>query len=181
MENSKYETITLGAGCFWCVEAIFDRINGVISVTSGYSGGSVENPTYKEVCSVVTGHAEVVQVVYDPSVIPFAKILEIYFKTHDPTTLDRQGADIGTQYRSVIFYHTEEQRKVAIEIKDILNKSGIWKDQIITTIEPFKNFYKAENYHQDYFANNGKQPYCQMVINPKVEKFEKLFKEYLKK
>jgi len=181
MENSKYETITLGAGCFWCVEAIFDKINGVISVASGYSGGSVENPTYKEVCSGVTGHAEVVQVVYDPSVIPFAKILEIYFKTHDPTTLDRQGADIGTQYRSVIFYHTEEQRKVAIEIKDILNKSGIWKDQIITTIEPFKNFYKAENYHQDYFANNGKQPYCQMVINPKVEKFEKLFKEYLKK
>lgn len=181
MENSKYETITLGAGCFWCVEAIFDRINGVISVTSGYSGGSVENPTYKEVCTGVTGHAEVVQVVYDPAKIPFAKILEIYFKTHDPTTLDQQGVDAGTQYRSVIFYHTEEQRKVAHEVKDLLDKSGIWKDPIVTAIELYRNFYKAENYHQDYFANNGKQPYCQMVINPKVEKFEKLFKEYLKK
>ena len=181
MENSKYETITLGAGCFWCVEAIYDRVNGVISVTSGYSGGSVENPTYKEVCTGVTGHAEVVQVVYDPSIIPFAKILEIYFKTHDPTTQDRQGADVGTQYRSVIFYHTEEQRKVAHEVKDLLDKSGIWKDHIITAIEPFKNFYKAENYHQDYFENNGKQPYCQMVIHPKVDKFEKLFKDYLKK
>lgn len=179
--KTKYETITLGAGCFWCVEAIYSRINGVISVTSGYSGGHTENPTYKEVCTGETGHAEVVQVVYDPMVIPLAKILEVYFKTHDPTTLNRQGADIGTQYRSVIFYHSEEQKRVALEIKDLLNKSGIWSDPIVTTIEPFRNFYKAENYHQDYFANNAKQPYCQMVINPKVEKFEKLFKEYLKK
>lgn len=177
----KYETITLGAGCFWCVEAIYSRVNGVISATSGYAGGHVENPSYKEVCTGETGHAEVVQVVYDPKVIPLAKILEIYFKTHDPTTLNRQGADIGTQYRSVIFYQTEEQHKVASEVKEMLNKSGIWSDPIVTSIEPFKNFYKAENYHQDYFDNNKKQPYCQMVITPKVEKFEKLFKDYMKK
>jgi peptide-methionine (S)-S-oxide reductase len=177
----KYETITLGAGCFWCVEAIYSRVNGVISATSGYAGGHVENPSYKEVCTGETGHAEVVQVVYDPKVIPLAKILEIYFKTHDPTSLNRQGADIGTQYRSVIFYQTEEQHKVAKEVKEMLDKSGIWSDPIVTSIEPFKNFYKAENYHQDYFDNNKKQPYCQMVITPKVEKFEKLFKEYMKK
>ncbi len=178
---SKYETITLGAGCFWCVEAIYDRVNGVISVTSGYSGGHTENPTYKEVCTGETGHAEVVQVVYDPNIIPFAKILEIYFKTHDPTSLNRQGADAGTQYRSIIFYHNEEQKKVALEVKELLNKSGLWSEPIVTRIEPFTTFYKAENYHQDYFANNAKQPYCQMVVNPKVEKFEKLFKDYLKK
>lgn len=179
--SSKYETITLGAGCFWCVEAIYDRVNGVISVTSGYSGGHTENPTYKDVCSGETGHAEVVQVVYDPTVIPFAKILEIYFKTHDPTSLNRQGADVGTQYRSVIFYHNQKQKEVAEEVKAMLDKSGLWSDKIVTVIEPFKNFFKAENYHQDYFANNKKQPYCQMVVNPKVEKFEKLFKDYLKK
>jgi len=179
--ETKYETITLGAGCFWCVEAIYDRLNGVVSVTSGYSGGQVENPTYAAVCTGETGHAEVVQIVFDPKIIPFAKVLEIYFKTHDPTTLNRQGADIGTQYRSVIFYHNEEQKKVAQEVKEMLNKSGIWSDPIVTSIDVFTNFYKAENYHQDYFANNAKQPYCQMVVNPKVEKFEKLFKDYLKK
>ncbi|MHC1704291.1 MAG: peptide-methionine (S)-S-oxide reductase MsrA [Tenuifilaceae bacterium] len=179
--ETKYETITLGAGCFWCVEAIYDRLNGVISVTSGYSGGQVENPTYAAVCTGETGHAEVVQIVFDPKIIPFAKVLEIYFKTHDPTTINRQGADIGTQYRSVIFYHNEEQKKVAQEVKEMLNKSGIWSDPIATSIDPITNFYKAENYHQDYFANNAKQPYCQMVVNPKVEKFEKLFKDYLKK
>jgi len=182
MENtSKYETITLGAGCFWCVEAIYDRVNGVISVTSGYSGGHTENPTYKDVCTGETGHAEVVQVVYDPTIIPFAKILEIYFKTHDPTMLNRQGADVGTQYRSVIFYHNQKQKEVAEEVKAMLDKSGLWSDNIVTVIESFKNFFKAENYHQDYFANNKRQPYCQMVVNPKVEKFEKLFKDYLKK
>lgn len=179
--SSRYETITLGAGCFWCVEAIYDRVNGVISVTSGYSGGHTVNPTYKDVCTGETGHAEVVQIEYDPTIIPFAKILEIYFKTHDPTTLNRQGEDVGTQYRSVIFYHTEKQKEVAEEVKTMLDKSGIWKDKIVTVIEPFKNFYKAENYHQEYFEHNSKQPYCQMVINPKVEKFEKLFKDYLKK
>lgn len=182
MENtSKYETITLGAGCFWCVEAIYSRVNGVISATSGYSGGELKNPTYKEVCSGETGHVEVVQVVYDPTVVPLAKILEIYFKTHDPSQLNRQGADIGEQYRSVIFYQNENQKKVATEVKEMLVKSGIWSDPIVTAIEPLKNFYKAENYHQDYFENNPKQPYCQMVVNPKVEKFEKLFKDYLKK
>lgn len=182
MENtSKYETITLGAGCFWCVEAIYSRVNGVISATSGYSGGELKNPTYKEVCSGETGHVEVVQVVYDPSDVPLAKILEIYFKTHDPTQLNRQGADIGEQYRSVIFYQNENQKKVATEVKEMLGKAGIWSDPIVTAIEPLKNFYKAENYHQDYFENNPKQPYCQMVVNPKVEKFEKLFKDYLKK
>jgi len=179
--DHKYETITLGAGCFWCVEAIYDRVNGVIRVTSGYSGGHTENPTYKDVCTGETGHAEVVQVVYDPAVIPFAKILEIYFKTHDPTSLNRQGADAGTQYRSVIFYHSEEQKKVALEVKELLNKSGLWSDPIVTRIDPFATFYRAENYHQDYFENNTKQPYCQMVVNPKVEKFEQLFKDYLKK
>jgi peptide-methionine (S)-S-oxide reductase len=179
--NQKYETITLGAGCFWCVEAIYSRVNGVVSVTSGYSGGHVEKPTYQDVCTGSTGHAEVIQVVYDPKLIPLGKVLEIYFKTHDPTTLNQQGADIGTQYRSVIFYQTDEQKRIAQEVKDLLNKSGIYSDPIVTAIEPFKNFYKAETYHQDYFANNKKQPYCQMVINPKVEKFEKLFKDYLKK
>ena len=181
LENKKQETITLGAGCFWCVEAIYSRVNGVISVTSGYSGGHVENPTYGDVCTGKTGHAEVIQVVYNPTVIPLAKLLEVYFKTHDPTTLNRQGADVGKQYRSVIFYSTEEQKRVAQEVKDLLSKSSIWSDPIVTAIEPFKNFYKAESYHQDYFEHNKKQPYCTMVINPKVEKFEKLFKDYLKK
>jgi len=179
--NQQYQTISLGAGCFWCVEAIYSRVNGVISATSGYSGGDVENPTYKDVCTGETDHVEVVQVVFDPKLIPFAKVLEIYFQTHNPTTLNRQGADVGTQYRSVIFYQSEDQKKIAQEVKDMLNKSGIWSDPIVTTIEPIKNFYKAENYHQDYFENNSRQPYCQMVIIPKVEKFEKLFKEYLKK
>lgn len=181
IDNKNQETITLGAGCFWCMEAIYSRVNGVISVASGYSGGHVENPNYTEVCTGETGHAEVVQVVFDPKIIPFAKILEIYFKTHDPTTLNRQGADVGTQYRSVIFYHTDKQKKVAQEVKEMLDKSGIWNDPIVTSIEPFQIFYRAESYHHDYFANNSKQPYCQMVINPKVEKFEKLFKDYLKK
>jgi methionine-S-sulfoxide reductase len=181
LENKNYETITLGAGCFWCVEAIYSRINGVISVTSGYSGGNTENPSYNDVCTGKTGHAEVIQVIYDPTVIPLAKILEVYFKTHDPTTLNRQGADSGTQYRSVIFYHTDEQKRVAQEVKDLLDKSGIWSDPIVTAIEPFKSFYRAESYHQDYFEINAEQSYCRMVINPKVEKFEKLFREYLKK
>ena len=181
LENKNQESIVLGAGCFWCVEAIYSRLNGVISVTSGYSGGNVANPTYEDVCTGQTGHAEVVQVVYDPTVIPLAKILEVYFKTHDPTSLNRQGADVGTQYRSVIFYTTEEQKRIALEVKDLLSKSSIWSDPIVTVIEPFKNFFKAETYHQDYFEHNKKQPYCTMVINPKVEKFEKLFKEYIKK
>ncbi len=179
--NQSYQTATFGAGCFWCVEAVFSRLKGVQSVTSGYSGGHVKNPSYKEVCTGETGHAEAVQVVFDPKEIAYAKLLEIFFKTHDPTTLNRQGADVGTQYRSVIFYHNDEQRKTAVELKEMLDKSGIWDDPIVTIIEPFKEFYKAEGYHQDYFVNNKNQPYCQMVVNPKVEKFEKLFKDYLKK
>jgi len=181
METSKYETVTLGSGCFWCTEAIYSRVNGVISAISGYSGGDIENPTYNQVCTGETGHAEVVQVVYDPEIITFAKILEIFFKTHNPTTLNRQGADIGTQYRSVIFYHTDEQKRVAEEVKEMLSKSGIWSEPVATSVEPFTGFYKAESYHQDYFENNSNQPYCQVVINPKMEKFEKLFKNYLKK
>lgn len=180
MNNNNLETATLGAGCFWCVEAIFERVNGVEEVLSGYSGGKIANPTYREVSSGLTGHAEVVQVRFDPTVISYAKILEIFFKTHNPTMLNRQGADVGTQYRSVIFYHTDEQKKVAEEVKQMLNKAGIWKDPIVTEINPFSAFYKAEDYHQNYLANNKKQPYCQMVILPKIDKFEKLFKDYLK-
>ncbi len=178
--NVKNETVTLGAGCFWCVEAIFSRVNGVIKVESGYSGGHVVNPTYQEVCTGNTGHAEVVQVTFNPDIIPFAKILEIYFKTHDPTTLNRQGDDIGTQYRSVIFYHNEEQMVTAIEIKNQLEAAGIWSKPIITAIEPYKNFYKAEDYHQSYYEGNRNQSYCRMVITPKLEKFEKVFSDYLK-
>ncbi len=180
MNETKYEVATLGAGCFWCVEAVLTRLNGVETVESGYSGGKIANPTYREVSSGLTGHAEVVQVTYDPSKIPYAKILEVFFKTHNPTTLNRQGADVGTQYRSVIFYHTDEQKKIAEEVKEMLNKSGIWNDPIVTEVTKFSAFYKAEDYHQDYFENNKNQPYCSMVIVPKVEKFEKLFKEYLK-
>lgn len=179
--SSRTETVTLGAGCFWCVEAIFSRVNGVVKVESGYAGGHVKNPTYQEVCTGTTGHAEVVQVTFNPDVIPFTKILEIYFKTHDPTTLNRQGADIGTQYRSVIFYHTEEQKVTAQEIISQLEVSGIWSNPIVTAVEPFINFYKAEDYHQNYYEGNKNQPYCRMVITPKLEKFEKVFNDYLKK
>jgi len=180
MKASASETITLGAGCFWCVEAIFSRIDGVVKVESGYSGGSAVNPTYREVCNGNTGHTEVVQVTFDPEVIPLAKILEIYFKTHDPTTLNRQGADVGFQYRSVIFYYSQEQKKIAEEIKAELEKARIWNSPVVTAIEPFKNFYKAEDYHQEYYENNKNQPYCRMVITPKVDKLEKVFADYLK-
>lgn len=180
MNNNKMEIATLGAGCFWCVEAIFLRVNGVEEVVSGYSGGKIANPTYREVSSGLTGHAEVVQVKFNPSVISYAKILEIFFKTHNPTMLNRQGADVGTQYRSAIFYHSDEQKTVAEEVKQMLDGAGVWNDPIVTEISPFTAFYKAEDYHQDYLTNNKRQPYCQMVIMPKVEKFEKLFKDYLK-
>jgi peptide-methionine (S)-S-oxide reductase len=180
-KNNNYQTVTLGAGCFWCVEAIFERLDGVISATSGYSGGSVKNPTYKEVCTGRTGHAEVIQVVFDPAVLPFAKLLEVFFKTHDPTTLNRQGADVGTQYRSAIFYHNDEQKKIAEEIKALLNKEKVWSDPIVTEITPFSNFFIAEDYHQEYFENNPNEGYCRMVVAPKVAKFEKLFQDYLKK
>ena len=180
-DNSKMEQDTFGAGCFWCVEAIFERVNGVIKVESGYAGGHVKNPDYKEVTRGATGHAEVIQLVYDPELISFTALLEILFKTHDPTTLNRQGADVGTQYRSCILYHNEEQREKAREVIDELDRAGIWNDPIVTTLEPFTNFYSAEQYHQEYFVNNPNNGYCRLVIQPKVEKFEKLFKDLLKK
>jgi len=181
MKNTDLVTATLGAGCFWCVEAIFERVNGVHDVVSGYTGGKIANPTYREVSSGLTGHAEVVQVRFDPTVISYAKILEIFFKTHNPTMLNRQGADVGTQYRSAIFYHSEDQKSIAYDVKNMLSRAAIWNDPIVTEITPFTAFYKAEDYHQNYLENNTKQPYCQMVILPKIDKFEKLFEEYLKK
>lgn len=178
--NSQNEMATFGSGCFWCTEAIFDRVKGVISAESGYSGGSVPNPSYEAVCTGRTGHAEVIQIQYDPKVISYDELLEIFWKTHDPTTLNRQGADTGTQYRSVIFYHDELQKKKAEYYKEKLGASGIWKDDIVTEISPFKKFYRAEDYHQEYYEKNPYQGYCSFVITPKVEKFEKVFKEKLK-
>ena len=178
--DEKRELATFGGGCFWCVEAIFERVNGVFSAESGYSGGHIRNPDYKQVTSGTTGHAEVVQIAYDPSVISYQELLEIFFKTHDPTTLNRQGADVGTQYRSIVLYHNEVQRDLASQVIDKLEEEGIWNDPIVTTVEPFEAFYSAEAYHQEYYENNPNQGYCRLVINPKVEKFEKVFKEKLK-
>lgn len=177
-QQNKHETITLGAGCFWCTEAVFQRVQGVITVESGYSGGNISNPTYREVTSGLTGHAEVVQVVFDPDIIPLKSILEIFWRTHDPTTLNRQGADVGTQYRSAIFYHNDHQKNTAERLKNELNNAHIWDRPIVTEITPFDAFYKAEDYHQNYFRNNLNQPYCQFVIVPKLEKFEKLFRSF---
>jgi len=180
--NAKLDTITFGGGCFWCTEAIFQRLNGVESVASGYSGGKIKNPSYKEVCSGMTGHAECTQIVYDANKISLAEILQVFFKTHDPTTLNKQGADEGTQYRSVIFYRNEVQKKVAEEIKDGLDKSGAFTDPIVTEVTAFDIFYKAEDYHQNYYnLNKEKNSYCTYVIVPKVEKFEKYFADKLKK
>lgn len=179
-EKVNLEQATLGAGCFWCVEAIFERVNGVKKVESGYAGGHVKNPDYKAVTTGTTGHAEVVQVSYDASIISFTSLLEIFFKTHDPTTLNRQGADVGTQYRSCIIYHNQEQKEIAGRIIEELDAAGIWKDPIVTTLEPYTEFYSAEAYHQEYFENNPNSGYCRVVIQPKVEKFEKLFKDQLK-
>lgn len=179
--NAQTDTATFGAGCFWCVEAVFQNLEGVQSVTSGYSGGSVANPTYKEVCNGTTGHAEVCQIVYNPQKISFETLLEAFWGTHDPTTLNRQGNDVGTQYRSAIFYHSEEQKKTAEEYKAQLNKSGAWDKPLVTEIVKFEKFYPAEDYHQNYFNENGQQSYCQFVIRPKVEKFKKQFKDKLKK
>ena len=169
------ETATLGSGCFWCTEAVFLELNGVKSVVSGYTGGKVKNPTYREVCSGLTGHAEVVQVKFDPRVISYETILEVFWNTHDPTTLNRQGADEGTQYRSAVFYHSEEQRKIAEAYKAQLDKSGVFKNKIVTEITPASTFYKAEDYHQNYYELNPNQGYCQYVIRPKVEKFRKQY------
>lgn len=180
MINSKNEIATFGSGCFWCTEAVFAKLKGVESVTAGYTGGSTENPTYEDVCGGETGHAEVTQIAYDPEIISFTDLLEVFWKTHDPTTLNRQGNDIGTQYRSAIFFHTEEQKRLAEEYKEKLMASGIFSDPIVTEITKMDKFYPAENYHQDYYENNKSQPYCSFVITPKVEKFKKVFGNKLK-
>ena len=176
------DTATLANGCFWCTEAIFEQLDGVISAVSGYTGGQTSNPTYKEVTTGETGHAECLQIVYDPSKISFDELLEVFWQTHDPTTLNRQGEDVGTQYRSGIFYHNEEQKVIAEKYKAALDKSGAFDRPIVTEITPFREFYPAEDYHQQYYENNGNSnPYCRIVIRPKMEKFMKVFKDKLKK
>jgi peptide-methionine (S)-S-oxide reductase len=178
--NGRREVATLAGGCFWCLEAVFDDLRGVESVESGYAGGSVPNPTYTAVCAGTTGHAEVVQVTFDPQVISFRELLEIFFTIHDPTTLNRQGADIGTQYRSAIFYHSPEQKEIAEKTITQLNVEGIWGSPIVTEVVPLKEFYVAEDYHQEYYARNPSQGYCRMVVAPKVAKFRQKFLDKLK-
>lgn len=177
---SNMDTITFGAGCFWCVEAIFEGVKGVQEVRSGYSGGTVKNPSYKEVCNGTTGHAEVCQLIYNPNEITFVELLEVFFQTHNPTTLNQQGADKGTQYRSAIFYHTEKQRELAIEYRDKLDDAGAFKDPIVTEITAYSNFYLAGDYHQDYYNLNKEAPYCRAIIQPKLDKFKEVFKDKLK-
>lgn len=176
-QNNTREIITLGGGCFWCTEAVFDQVNGVESVTSGYAGGGIANPTYREVTSGLTSHAEVVQIIYNPKIVSLEQLLEVFFRTHNPTTLNRQGADVGTQYRSAIFYSNEQQRETAEKVKQLLNDQQVWDDPIVTEITALKAFYKAEEYHQNYYAKNPNQGYCQFVIVPKLEKFKKLFSD----
>ena len=180
VENNGSETAVLGGGCFWCIEAVFQQVKGVASVESGYAGGDVENPTYEQVCSGKTGHAEVVRVSFDPDEISYRKLLEVFFYVHDPTTLNRQGNDIGTQYRSIILYTSPEQEKIAKELIDKLEEQKFFADPIVTQLEPLKVFYRAEDYHQSYYENNTAQPYCQLVIFPKVEKFQDKFADILK-
>ena len=179
MQNSNLSTATFGGGCFWCTEAIFQQLKGVESVASGYSGGKVNNPSYRDVCDGTTGHAEALQVQFDPAVISYEKLLQVFFTTHDPTTLNRQGADVGTQYRSVIFYHDEAQRVIAEQVKKAFAPT-IWDDPIVTEITAYSKFYKAEDYHQNYFNDNQEQGYCRIVINPKVQKFRKEYADWLK-
>ena len=178
--NKRHEITTLGGGCFWCLEAVFSELRGVENVVSGYSGGSVPNPSYQQICTGTTGHAEVVQITFDPAIISFKELIEIFLTIHDPTTLNRQGADVGTQYRSVIFYHTKEQEKVAREVKKEFEVSKIWKAPIVTELIPFKLFYPAEEYHQEYFKQNPDQMYCSVVISPKLAKFRKQYFTKLK-
>jgi peptide-methionine (S)-S-oxide reductase len=179
-QNKKLEVATFGEGCFWCTEAVFQRLDGVASVVSGYSGGQVDNPTYEQVCSGQTGHAEVSQITFDPAKIAYEELLDVFFSTHNPTTLNRQGNDEGTQYRSVIFYHDGEQKSKAEAAKKKFDDLKLWDDPIVTEIASFTKFYKAEDYHQNYFNQNGNQPYCSFIINPKVQKFKKQFKHKLK-
>jgi len=178
---ATYEIATLGGGCFWCIDTIFRELKGVEKVESGYAGGRMANPTYRDVCSGMTGHAEVVQVTFDPSVLSFRDLLRVFFTVHDPTTPDRQGADIGTQYRSIILYHSDEQRETAKQVIDELSREKVWDDPIVTQLVPFTTFYSAEKYHQDYYSQNPNQPYCQIVIAPKVAKFRKAYLERLAK
>jgi len=179
-EERKQEVATFGAGCFWCVEAIFQDLKGVSDVVSGYSGGEVKNPSYAEVCAGNTGHAEVCQIHFNPQIITYRELLNVFWRIHDPTTLNRQGADVGTQYRSVIFYHNEEQGRLAEESKKETERSGLYKNPIVTEIAPFVQFYPAEEYHQDYYNQNPNQPYCRFTIDPKVKKFRKQFQEVIR-
>lgn len=179
--DNSIEIATLGTGCFWCTEAIFQRLEGVISVESGYSGGHVENPTYEQVCSKTSGHAEVIQIIYDAAIISYADILEVFWRAHDPTTLNRQGNDVGPQYRSVIYHHNDTQKAIAEQSFKEADASDLWEDPIVTEIAPLINYYKAEDYHQEYFNRVGdRNPYCTFVVKPKVEKFKKTFKHKLK-
>ncbi len=179
-EDMNLEIATFGGGCFWCTEAVFLQLEGVEKVVSGYSGGKTENPTYREISTGLTGHAEVIQISYDPKVISFNELLEVFFATHDPTTLNRQGADRGTQYRSAVFYHTEDQKQYAEKYIKLLDASDVFNNKIVTEVTAASKFYPAEDYHQNYYNNNPYQGYCQVVINPKLEKFQKQFKDKLK-
>jgi peptide-methionine (S)-S-oxide reductase len=179
--NANHQIATLAGGCFWCIEAVFDELNGVVSVESGYSGGRINNPSYQAVCTGMTGHAEVVQVTFDPSILSFRDLLTVFFTIHDPTTLNRQGADVGTQYRSAIFYHDEEQRADAEAVIREIATEKLWPNPIVTELAKFEKFFVAEDYHQEYFANNPYQPYCMAVVAPKVMKFRKHFVDRLKK
>jgi peptide-methionine (S)-S-oxide reductase len=179
--STNLHTATLAGGCFWCLEAVFDDVKGVHGVESGYAGGHVENPSYQAICNGDTGHAEVVQIHFDPSIVSYRDLLNVFFAIHDPTTLNRQGADVGTQYRSAIFYHNDDQKMIADELIESLNTQKIWDNSIVTEVSPLDTFYMAEDYHQEYFARNRTQPYCQAVVAPKVAKFRKHFLELLKK
>jgi peptide-methionine (S)-S-oxide reductase len=178
--NPKLEIATFGTGCFWCTEAIYERMEGIDKVIAGYSGGHVDNPSYKQVCTGTTGHAEVAQIYYNPDIISYDELLDVFWQVHDPTTLNRQGNDIGPQYRSVIFYHNEKQRLAAEKSKQKIEKSGTFKDPILTEISPLINFYEAEDYHQDYYRFNPNQPYCRVVIAPKIKKFTAKYQDRLK-
>lgn len=180
MNENKLHTATLAGGCFWCLEAVYDELSGVEDVVSGYAGGHVDDPSYQQVCTGTTGHAEVVQLKYDPDAVSYREILEVFFSIHDPTTLNRQGADVGTQYRSAIFYHNEEQKEIAEEVIAQLEAENVWPNPIVTEVSPIDEFYQAEDYHQEYFAKNPNQGYCRAVINPKVAKFRKKFSDRLK-
>lgn len=180
-DQVEHEVATLGGGCFWCLEAVYDQLRGVQHVESGYAGGHVASPSYRAVCTGTTGHAEVVQVTFDPAEVSYSEILQVFFTIHDPTTLNRQGNDKGPQYRSVVFYHSPEQQAVAQDLIREFNSAGVWPDPIVTQVEPYTTMYVAEDYHQEYYANNGSQPYCRIVIAPKVVKFRKQFMDRLKK